>query len=39
MTKYYCVVCKTIYDDEKGMPIKGCSKIPRHILKEKNKKC
>lgn len=30
MTKYQCVVCQEIYDDEEGMPCKCCDKYLRH---------
>lgn len=38
MTKYYCIVCLNIYDDNIGMPIKCCDKILRHIIDKKIEK-
>lgn len=34
MTQYYCIVCRTIYDVEEGMPIRCCNKILRHQINE-----
>jgi rRNA maturation endonuclease Nob1 len=31
MTIYECHGCGKLYDDEKGMPIRCCGKIIRHI--------